>query len=229
MLRRVRFGQRLPLVVALAALAVALVGTPMSEGAMRAVRTVLFAKNAGAVDGIKASRLAHAGQLVPLNSHGHFSSSVLAIPRGAQGPPGVQGPEGPSGITNGYRYGAIDKTIGTSPTNLETITLPAGKYLVLGYANLSDLDTVGTTGICDLHAVGSPPLFNDDEDYYSLAPEGTPPWRKRLAMSLMLDFSANGGQVEMTCHSDVASNVSADWIVINALLITSITGAYQST
>jgi hypothetical protein len=70
---------------------------------------------------------------------------------------------------------------GTAPATLERITLPAGKYLIIGYANLTSADTIATSGICDLHVVGSAPL-DDDDDYYSLAPEGTAPWRKRLVL-----------------------------------------------
>src|SRR5690349_12751356 len=68
---------RLPLAVATVALAVALVGTPISEGALHVVRTALFAKNAGAVNGIKASKAPRAGRLVPLGSSGKLPRSVM--------------------------------------------------------------------------------------------------------------------------------------------------------
>ena len=100
---------RLPLALSAVALVVALAGTPISEGALRVVRTALFAKNAGAVNGIKASRVPRARQLVPLNAHGRFPSSVLAIPRGEQGLPGPQGLQGPPGISHAYGYGAAGR------------------------------------------------------------------------------------------------------------------------
>ena len=84
---------RLTLMLSAVALFIAIVGTPASS-ALRVIPNALFARNAGAVNGIKASRVARPGQLVPLNARGHFPSSVLAI---AKGPPGQQGPAGPAG------------------------------------------------------------------------------------------------------------------------------------
>ena len=89
--------QRLPLALSAIALAVAIAGTPVSEGALHVVRRALFANNAGAVDGIKASRTPRPHQLLALNARGHFPSSVLAIKSGPQGPMGPEGPAGPQG------------------------------------------------------------------------------------------------------------------------------------
>jgi hypothetical protein len=217
---------RLPLALSTVALLVALVGTPLSEGALNVVRTALFAKNAGAVNGITASRTPRAHRLLPLNARGRFPSSVLAIPRGEPGLPGPQGLQGPPGISHAYDYSAAGRMItGTTPVRLETITLLPGKYLLIGYANLSDLGAVATSGVCDLHVVGSAPLENDDEDYYSLAGGGNAPWRKRLTLYLLHDFTS-GGQVEMTCHNDIATSIESDWVHITALQIDSLTAAY---
>lgn len=215
---------RLPLALSAVALLIAIVGTPMSEGALHVVRTALFAKNAGAVNGIKASRVPRRGQLVPLNARGHFPSSVLAVPSGPQGPPGTQGP---AGISHAYNYAFAEVMItGTSVATLAKVALPAGKYLIIGYANLSNLGPIATSGICDLHVAGSAPLDDDDEDYYSLAQAGTAPWRKRLVLNLLHDFGTTGGQVEMTCHNDVAATISSDWVKIAALQVDSLTSAY---
>lgn len=218
---------RLPMALSAVALLVAIVGTPLSEGALHVVRTALFAKNAGAVNGIKASRVPRGGQLVPLNARGHFPSSVLAVPSGPQGLPGPQGLQGPAGVSHAYNYAFAEVMItGTSVATLAKVALPAGKYLIIGYANLSNLGPIATSGICDLHIVGRAPLDNDDEDYYSLAQAGTSPWRKRLALYLLYDFTTTGGQVEMTCHNDVAATISSDWVKIAALQVDSLTSAY---
>lgn len=220
--------QRLPLAISTIALAVAITGTPISEGAVHAVRRALFANNAGAVNGIKASRTPRPHQLVALNARGHFPSSVLSIPTGPPGPQGAAGAQGPAGVSHAYFHAFPEVAItGTTPTRLASITLPGGKYLVTGYANLSNLTTSGTSGICDLHVVGAPPLNDDDEDYYSLAPEGTAPWRKRLVLYLLDDFGPNGGQVEMTCHADTSGpgSASSDWVNIAALQVDSLTVA----
>jgi hypothetical protein len=194
---------------------------------LRRKRTALFAKNAGAVNGIKASRVPRARQLLPLNARGRFPSSVLAVPSGPQGLPGPQGIPGPAGISHAYNFAFAEVMItGTSVATLAKVALPAGKYLIIGYANLSNLAAIGTSGICDLHVVGSPPLDNDDEDYYSLAQEGTAPWRKRLVLYLLHDFAPTGGQVEMTCHNDIAATIGSDWVKIAALQVDSLTSAY---
>lgn len=88
---------RIPIALALTALLVALLGaTPIGEAARNAVvKTALFAKNAGKVGGIKASKTPKAGQLLALGKNGKFPASV--VPAGPAGPPGPPGPSGPSG------------------------------------------------------------------------------------------------------------------------------------
>ena len=68
---------RLPLVISLLALVVALSGVPVVPAATHAVRLALFSKNAGAVDGLKASKKPRPGRLVPLGSKARFPRSVI--------------------------------------------------------------------------------------------------------------------------------------------------------
>jgi hypothetical protein len=92
--------QRLPIVLASAALVVAVLGsTPISGAARHVVAAVPpFAKNAGSVNGIKASRTPKAGQLLALGKNRKFPASVVpAGPRGPSGRQGAQGPAGPAG------------------------------------------------------------------------------------------------------------------------------------
>jgi len=63
------------LVVAFIALLVA--GAPFAAAGVKAVKRALFAKNAGKVDGLKASRTPKAGQLLALNKTAHFPASVI--------------------------------------------------------------------------------------------------------------------------------------------------------
>ena len=73
---------------------------------MRGVTKVaLFAKNAGKVGGIAASKKPKAGKLLPLGKNGKFPASVLPVdvtgppgPEGARGPAGPAGPQGAQGI-----------------------------------------------------------------------------------------------------------------------------------
>lgn len=87
----------------LAGLIVGLLGfTSLGQAAEKAVRSVGYAKNAGAVNGIKASKKPRANRLFPLNKHGQLPDSVLppsVTGIEIQGPPGPQGPQGPKGDT----------------------------------------------------------------------------------------------------------------------------------
>ncbi|MEK6276370.1 MAG: hypothetical protein AABM30_13720 [Actinomycetota bacterium] len=93
-------------IVALAGAALALTALaagPAGGAARRSIAT--FAANAGAVNGIKASRTPKPGRLVPLGRNAKLPASVVPSQRGArglrgpQGVAGLQGPAGPSGPT----------------------------------------------------------------------------------------------------------------------------------
>ena len=68
---------RLPLVLSAIALVIAIAGPPVSQGALDVVRKALFANNAGAVNGFKASKRPRSGHLLALNSNARFPSSVI--------------------------------------------------------------------------------------------------------------------------------------------------------
>src|SRR5215207_604199 len=87
-------NRTLPVVVGAFAL-VLLAWSPIGDAAGRSVAS--FARNAGAVNGIKASRKPVPGRLLPLGRNGKFPSSVVPMMRGARGADGVQGPRGPDG------------------------------------------------------------------------------------------------------------------------------------
>jgi hypothetical protein len=75
--------------------ATALAATPAGGAARRSIAA--FAINAGAVNGIKASRTPKAGRLVPLGRNAKLPASVVPKQRGARGPAGPQGQPGPRG------------------------------------------------------------------------------------------------------------------------------------
>jgi hypothetical protein len=84
------------LALALALLAATLIAwSPVGRAADRAVAA--FARNAGAVNGIKASRKPTSGRLLPLGRNGRFPPAVVPVARGAPGADGAQGPRGPEG------------------------------------------------------------------------------------------------------------------------------------
>jgi hypothetical protein len=85
-------------IVALAGAALvltALAAGPAGGAARRSIAA--FATNAGAVNGIKASRTPKPGRLVPLGRNAKLPASVVPTRRGARGAAGPQGPQGPVG------------------------------------------------------------------------------------------------------------------------------------
>jgi hypothetical protein len=78
-----------------ALLALVLASSPVGRAAGRTVAT--FAKNAGAVNGIRASRKPTPGRLVPLGRNGKLPASVVPVARGPRGADGAQGPRGADG------------------------------------------------------------------------------------------------------------------------------------
>src|SRR4051812_43130200 len=100
-------NQRVPLALSMLAVGISALGfAGVGEAAGTAVKQALFARNAGAVQGIHASRTPKAGFLVPLGPNKRFPASVGAVgprgPQGASGAPGGQGPQGaqgPQGVT----------------------------------------------------------------------------------------------------------------------------------
>lgn len=78
-----------------ALLLVLLAASPAGGAAGRSIAA--FARNAGAVNGIKASRTPKPGRLVPLGRNAKLPSSVVPTVRGARGPQGPIGPTGPRG------------------------------------------------------------------------------------------------------------------------------------
>ncbi len=114
----------------------ALAAGPAGGAARRSI--VAFAANAGAVNGIKASRSPKPGRLVPLGRNAKLPASVVPTRRGARGaagpqgpvgpvgPAGSQGPQGPSGAPGAAGPGAA-KLSHDVPANT-----PAATVLTLG-------------------------------------------------------------------------------------------------
>ena len=85
-------------IVALAGTALVLTALAAGPAGGAARRTIAaFAANAGAVNGIKASRTPKAGRLVPLGRNAKLPASVVPSQRGPRGSAGPQGPAGPVG------------------------------------------------------------------------------------------------------------------------------------
>src|ERR1700730_6103902 len=88
-------SKRISIVLSCVALLISLLGATGLGRAARDAAVPLFAKNAGAVNGINASKTPKAGELLPLGKNKQFPKSV--VPPGPQGSQGIQGPTGPAG------------------------------------------------------------------------------------------------------------------------------------
>jgi hypothetical protein len=149
--RRLEMKKRLPLVLSITALAVAVLGsTPAGHAVVSAVppfaKKAHYADKAGsasAVNGIKAARKPKPRFLVPLNGRGKLPASVLAAgpagPQGKTGPQGAKGDTGPPGLS-GYEF--VSKATAFDSTDKKSViaTCPAGKRIVGG-------GTDGATGL----------------------------------------------------------------------------------
>jgi hypothetical protein len=141
------------------ALLVALAATPVGDAATRVARRALFAQNAGAVNGIKASKHPIAGRLLPLGTAGQFPASVLPLDSTTKGPrvaaivngprPGFTVPAGGSfAIPFNIDFGGIDTAHLYDPAQPTRLTAPVdGLYLLIaGVGWGGDNDPVAVRG-----------------------------------------------------------------------------------
>jgi hypothetical protein len=122
-------------VLAGAALLLAVLAASPAGGAAR--RSIAaFAQNAGAVNGIKASRTPKPGRLVPLGKNAKLPRAVVPTIRGARGlqgpagPPGPVGPQGPQGAAGPAGPGAAKLGFDV-PANTPTATILTFGGLIL--------------------------------------------------------------------------------------------------
>jgi hypothetical protein len=144
--------QKLPLILSASALLVVLFGSTSLGEAARSVIPPLakranFATNAGAVNGIKASRFVRPGYLVALNRNGKFPAAVGQVgprgpagPQGTAGPQGATGPAGQAGAPGVSAYEQVSSTTNSnssSPKN-QTAACPGSKKALGGGAEVSN-------------------------------------------------------------------------------------------
>jgi hypothetical protein len=157
-----------------ALLLVLLAASPAGGAAGRSIAA--FARNAGAVNGIKASRTPKPGRLVPLGKNAKLPSSVVPTARGARGLPGPRGPvgpagpQGPQGATGPVGPGAA-KIAFDAPANTPTATIITFGGLILRAACSSAGDmSVSARSTLDnarLHVAGvddTGAFYREDDD-----------------------------------------------------------------
>jgi hypothetical protein len=136
-----RVTQKLPIVLSATALVVAVLGvTPLGEAAYNAVS---FARNSGAVNGIKASRTPKPGRLIPLGANGKFPESVIGT--GPQGPAGQQGPAGPA-ASNLYAVVNPNGTVYKSKGMVGLSKTATGTYQITFNRSLDDCSVIAIAG-----------------------------------------------------------------------------------
>ena len=166
-----------PLIAVLAGAALllaALVASPAGGAARRSIAS--FAQNAGAVNGIKASRTPKPGKLVPLGKNAKLPRSVVPTIRGARGlqgpagPPGPVGPQGLQGATGPAGPGAAKLSFDVpANTPIGTILTFGGLILRAACSASGDM-TVGARSTLDnarLHVAGvddTGAFYREDDD-----------------------------------------------------------------
>lgn len=157
-----------------ALLLVLLAASPAGGAARRSIAT--FARNAGAVNGIKASRTPKPGRLVPLGKNAKLPASVVPVARGARGlpgppgPVGPAGPQGPRGATGPAGPGA-SKIAFDAPANTLTATILTFGGLILRAACSSagdmSVDAWSTLDNARMHVAGVDDIgafYREDDD-----------------------------------------------------------------
>ena len=157
-----------------ALLLVLLAASPAGGAARRSIAA--FAHNAGAVNGIKASRTPKPGRLVPLGKNAKLPSSVVPTVRGARGLPGPQGPVGPAGPqgsqgATGPAGPGASKIAFDAPANTPTATILTFGGLILRAACSSagdmSVDARSTLDNARLHVAGiddTGAFYREDDD-----------------------------------------------------------------
>ena len=132
--------QRLPLIISVTALTVALVGaTPLGRAAEDALDQVVprakradFAANAGKLQGHKSSVTPKRGQIPVVGVNGKLSPTIGAVgPAGPTGPPGPQGPQGTSGVS-GYQRVSENVTVPEQSEREFGVSCPGGRSVFGG-------------------------------------------------------------------------------------------------
>ena len=190
----------------------------VGEAASGWVKRALYARNAGSVDGIRASRTPHKGKLIALPASGKLPISILpASLKGARGPAGPAGSDGTDGSGGSVLVATAGSAVnvGTAQTAVVTLQLKAGSYALVAKASLhATLDT-STPGVTCLLKAGS----DGDQADADLSSSSDDP----VALIATHTFAA-AGAATLTCAADDSGVVASDARII-ALRVTALTSS----
>jgi hypothetical protein len=212
--------QRLPMILAVTALVVAVFGsTPLGHAAARLVAKVPpfaqkanYAKLAGTANNAKALGGRQPSAYVTLDGTGKVPAALLPQggsvagppgPKGDKGPKGDAGPPGPAGIVNAYANAApangLYADVGGSAT-VATLNLPAGRYLLVGRVLIGSPTSLPRPNSfyadCTLKAEG-------DSDYAQVRGTSGPVASVIPATMMVIHQFATAGQATITCGTGI--------------------------
>ena len=180
------------------------------------VQRALFARNAGAVDGISASRVPHKGNLIVLPPSGRLPASILPArirgPRGPAGPAGANGADG-SGATAVVANAGAAVNVGAAQTGVVTLQLKAGSYALVAKASLHDTTDGTAPGVTCLLRAGT----DGDQVDTDLSSSSDDP----VALVTAHTFAA-AGVATLTCSADDTGVVASDARIV-ALRVAALT------
>ena len=202
----------------IASIALLFAVAPVGEAASGWVKRALYARNAGSVDGIRASRTPHKGNLIALPRSGKLPMSILpASVKGARGPAGPAGADGSDGSGGSVLVATAGSAVnvGTAQTAVVTLQLKAGSYALVAKASLhATLDT-STPGVTCLLRAGT----DGDQADADLSSSSDDP----VALITTHTFAA-AGAATLTCAADDTGVVASDARII-ALRVTALTSS----
>jgi hypothetical protein len=204
----------------IATIALVLAAAPAVSAADGWVKRALYARNAGTVDGFRASKTPKKGALIVLPKSGRLPAAIL--PAGTGGTAGAPGSSGATGAPTadggpaflGNAVAAV--TLTATQTPIETLTLKPGTYAIVAKASLhvtSDISSPGVT--CQLKAGAS----DGDTTDVDLTSSSDDP----IALVTTHTFAASG-PVTLTCAADDTGVVASDAHIL-ALAVGSVTSS----
>jgi hypothetical protein len=199
----------------IATVALVFAAAPVGQAADGWVKRALFARNAAAVDGFRASRAPHKGNLLVLPRSGKLPASILpAIARGAPGPPGADGADG-SGGSAVVSSPVAAVTVAAVQTGVVTLPLKAGSYAIVAKASLHSTQDTTTPGVTCLLKAGT----DGDQIDADLSSSSDDP----VALVTAHTFAA-AGAATLTCAADDDGVVASDARIV-ALRVTTLSSS----
>lgn len=186
----------------IATLALVLAVTPVGHAADGWVKRAIYARNAGSVDGISASRVPHKGNLIALPKTGKLPASIL--PSSIGGPRGPAGPPGPAGDGGGSVFsanGPATVALTAAQTAVVTLQVKAGTYAIIAKAGLHATLDISSPGVTCLLKAGS----DGDQADTDLSSSSDVP-----AALVLTHTYASAGAVALTCSADDDGVVVSD-------------------